>query len=232
MQLDIPIKSQVTLWTICMANILRAKVEIKGIRPLLWHHFGPDALPLEKKERTGVAGNDPEEWKKSVLMTDDRRLYLRPNYIFGCLRDGAKHTPRKRGTLQPYVAATLQIANSLIFIERDGEVLKVPEEPVPTDPTLPVFIDIQSVKNPATRARNVRYRIAASSGWEAHFTLEWDATIVSRNEMNAVCLDSGRFCGLGDGRSIGYGRFEVIQFQVEELNQSKAVAECGEVMAR
>ncbi len=89
-----------------MANILRAEVSIKGTRPLLWHHFGPDALPLEKQERTGVAGNDPSEWKKTDLMTDDRRLYIKPTYIFGCLRDGAKHTSRKRGTLQPYVAAT------------------------------------------------------------------------------------------------------------------------------
>jgi hypothetical protein len=191
-----------------MANILRAEVSIKGTRPLLWHHFGPDALPLEKQERTGVAGNDPSEWRKSVLMTDDRRLYLKPTYIFGCLRDGARHTSRKRGTLQ--------LDDDIIFIERNGEVLKVPAEPIPTDPTLPVFMDIQSVKNPSTRARNVRYRIAASSGWEAKFHIQWDATIVSRNEMNAVAIDAGRFCGLADGRSIGYGRFEVTAFAVSE----------------
>jgi hypothetical protein len=204
-----------------MGNILRARVSIRGIRPLLWHHFGPDALPLEKQERTGVAGNDPQEWKKSVLMTSDRSLYIKPTYIFGCLRDGAKHTSRKRGTLQPYVAATLQVEDDLVYIERDGQILKVPDEPVPTDPTLPVFLDIQSVKNPSTRGRNVRYRIAASSGWEARFNLQWDGTIVSRGEMQSVAIDAGRFCGLADGRSIGYGRFEIIQFDVEELKQSK-----------
>lgn len=200
-----------------MANILRAEVAIKGTRPLLWHHFGPDALPLEKQEREGVAGNNPGEWKKTVLMTDDRRLYLKPTYIFGCLRDGAKHTPRKRGTLQPFIAATLQLEDDIIFIKRNSEVLKVPVEPIPTDPTLPVFMDIQSVKNPSTRARNVRYRIAASSGWDAKFHIQWDATIVSRNEMNAVAIDAGRFCGLADGRSIGYGRFEVTAFAVSEV---------------
>jgi hypothetical protein len=176
---------------------------------------------LEKQERTGVAGNDPEEWRKTVLMTSARELYIKPTYVFGCLRDGAKHTSRKRGTLQPYVAATLQVEEDLIYIERDGQILKVPEEPVTTDPTLPVFLDIQSVKNPSTRGRNVRYRIAASSGWEAHFSLQWDATIVSRGEMNAAAIDAGRFCGLGDGRSIGYGRFEITQFEVEELKQLK-----------
>jgi hypothetical protein len=148
-------------------------------------------------------------------------LYIKPTYIFGCLRDGAKHTSRKRGTLQPYVAATLQVEDDLVYIERDGQILKVPDEPVPTDPTLPVFLDIQSVKNPSTRGRNVRYRIAASSGWEARFNLQWDGTIVSRGEMQSVAIDAGRFCGLADGRSIGYGRFEIIQFDVEELKQSK-----------
>jgi hypothetical protein len=205
-----------------MGNILRAQVSIRGIRPLLWHHFGPDALPLEKQEREGVAGNNPGEWRKTVLMTDDRRLYLKPTYIFGCLRDGARHTPRKRGTLQPYVAATLQVMSDLIFVHRGGEVLRVPEEPVPTNPELPVYLDITGVKNPASKARNLRYRIAAATGWECSFALEWDKTVVSRNEMEAVLHDSGRFCGLADGRSIGFGRFEVTGFEASEAPLGKA----------
>jgi len=38
-----------------------AEVSIEGLRPLLFHVFGPEALPLEKQERTDVTGNDPEE---------------------------------------------------------------------------------------------------------------------------------------------------------------------------
>lgn len=49
------------------SNIVTAHVVIEGKRPLLWHHFGPDALPLEKRERTGGAGNDPHEWKRAHL---------------------------------------------------------------------------------------------------------------------------------------------------------------------
>jgi hypothetical protein len=205
-----------------MANILRAKVSIKGSRPLLWHHFGVDALPLEKQEKTGVAGNDPEEWKKTVLMTPDRKLYIKNSYVFGCLRDGAKHTPRKRGTLQPFIAATLQVLDDLIFVDRDGDVLIVPNEPISTDPTQSVYLDICGVRNPSTRARNLRYRIAASKGWTATFTLEWDRTVVSRGEMESVVIDSGRFTGIGDGRSIGNGRFELLTFDVSEVQPKKA----------
>jgi hypothetical protein len=192
-------------------NILTAKVTIQGTRALLWHAFGPDALPLEKQERTGVAGNDPVEWQRTVLMTPDRQLYLKPTYIFGCLRDGAKYTARKRGTLQPWIAATLQILDDLILI--DGRT--VPEEPVTQDPTAPVFLDIQGVRNPSTKARNVRYRIGTSSGWTCSFNILWDKTIINRNEMEAVIIDAGRLTGLGDGRSVGYGRFQIQNFEVE-----------------
>jgi hypothetical protein len=173
--------------------------------------FGPDAMPLEKQERTGVAGNDPEEWKKTVLMLpDSRQLYVKPTYVFGCIRDGAKHTKRGRGTIQSFVAATLQVTDSLIMVDR-----YVPQEPVTQDPTAPVYLDIQGVKNPTTKGRNVRYRIAAAPGWVAIFNLEWDKTIVSRGEMEAVVLDAGRFTGIGDGRNVGYGRFSVVSFEVE-----------------
>jgi hypothetical protein len=193
-------------------NIIKAEVQVKGVRPLLWHAFGPDAIPLEKQERTGVAGNDPEEWRKTVLyLPESRQLYLRPTYVFGCLRDGAKHTPRKRGTLQPFLSATLQVLDDLVLVDRF-----LPAEPLPTEPTEQVYLDIQSVKNPATKARNVRYRVAAATGWSTSFKLMWDKTIVSRSEMESACLDAGRFVGLGDGRSVGYGRFEVAKFSIIE----------------
>lgn len=193
-----------------MGNIITARVTIRGTRPLMWHHFGPDALPLARQEKSGVAGNDPTEWRRTVLADKDGHLYLEPAQVFGCIRDGAKYTPRKRGTLQPLVAATLQVLDDKVYVDR-----YLPDEPT-MDPTQPVYVDVRSVKNPATRARNVRYRIAASPGWRATFTIMWDVTIVSRGEMHAALIDAGRFVGIGDGRSIGFGRFVVEQFEVLE----------------
>jgi hypothetical protein len=66
--------------------------------------------------------------------------------------------------------------------------------------------------NPSTRARNVRYRLAASAGWEATFELQWDKTVVPRDQMKAVVIPAGTLVGLGDGRSVGYGRFAVKAF--------------------
>jgi hypothetical protein len=36
-----------------MGNKLKAKVTVRGVRPLLWCHFGDDAIPLEPGEKTG-----------------------------------------------------------------------------------------------------------------------------------------------------------------------------------
>lgn len=195
-----------------MSNLLTAEVTITGTRALLWHAFGPDAIPLEKKERTGVAGNDPEEWKKTVLKTPDGQLFLEASYAFATIRDGARHTKRGRGSIQSYVTATLQIQDDVLLVDR-----WLPDGDLPTERSAPVYLDIRSVKNPATKARNVRYRIAASPGWHVTFHAMWDKTIVSRNELEAVIIDAGRLAGLGDGRSIGFGRFDITSFEVTAL---------------
>jgi hypothetical protein len=193
-----------------MGNTLTAQVTITGARPLLWHAFGPDAIPLTKRERSGVAGNDPEEWRRTVLAAADRRLYLGGSYVFGALRDGARFTRKGRGTLQPAVASTLQVADVPIFLIG----LSLPE-PLTTDPTQPVYLDVRSVKNPTTKARNVRYRIAAAPGWALTVAITWDKTVVSRGEMEAVTTDAGRLVGIGSGRAIGMGRFEVTAFEID-----------------
>lgn len=192
-------------------NILTAKVTIKGVRPMWWHRFGPEALPLEKQEKTGVAGNDPEEWKRTVTATADGQLYVDPSYVFGCLRDAARHTKKGKGSIQSLVAATLQVVDNLVMVDRflpDGL------NSLATDPTLPVYLDIRGVRNPSTKARNVRYRVAASPGWSCTFTIQFDKTVVDRNQMQAVVIDAGKLVGLGNGRSIGMGRFEVESFEI------------------
>jgi hypothetical protein len=194
-----------------VGNMLTAKVSIQGTRPLLIHHFGPDALPLEKGEKTGVAGNDPEEWRKTLMMTKERQLYVEPSYVFATVRDGARYTKKGRGSIQPSVAATLQVMDDRVLVDRF-----VPQEPIPQDPDLPCYMDVRMVRNPSTKARNVRYRVAASTGWKMEFFLLWDKTIVSRAEMEASLKDAGKLCGIADGRTIGFGRFDVLSFDVRE----------------
>lgn len=199
-----------------MANIIKARVQICGKRPLLQHQFGPEALPLEKAERTGVAGNDPEEWRRTCMVTAEGQLYVRGAYVFSMVRDASKHTRKGKGSIQSLVAATLQVEEERVLLDR-----WVPEAPT-TDSTAPVYIDVCGVRNPTTKARNVRYRLAARAGWSAEFTLAWDKTIVARDQMRAVLNDAGALVGLADGRSVGYGRFDVVSFEI--INAEEATA--------
>ena len=193
------------------AGLVQAAVQIVGTRPLIWHSFGPDAIPLGRRERTGVAGNDPEEWRRTVLYTADRQLYLRPEAVYACLREGARYTRKGRGSIQPAVAATLQVWDDAILIDR-----YLPADPLPRDPQAAVYLDVRPVKNPSNRAANIRYRVACSAGWRTKCRLLWDPVIVDRAVMEAVAVDAGRFVGLGDGRKIGFGRFEVEAFEVSD----------------
>jgi len=88
----------------------------------------------------------------------------------------------------------------------------------------PVYLDVRSVRNPSTGARNVRYRVAASPGWKASFTPIWDNTVVDENQLQAVLRDAGQLVGIGDGRSIGFGRFQVSSFEMEKPRAEKKAA--------
>lgn len=152
------------------------------------------------------------------MVTRDGQLYIRGTYVFASLRDAAKHTKKGKGSIQSLLAATLQVEDERVLLDRW---MPQGEDPKP-DPTQPVYLDITGVRNPSTKARNVRYRLAAAAGWKASFTLFWDKTIVSRDQLRAVLNDAGALVGLADGRSVGYGRFDVLRFEVLDAEAQTA----------
>lgn len=195
-------------------TLFNAEVKIRGNRPLLFNNFTIDSIPLVKREKEGVAGNNPEEWRKSYKVTKEGQLYLTSDYIFSCIRAGAKHTPYGRGTMEPVVSATLQVITDKVLLNR----FVYDENELTKDSTKEVYIDVRPVSRRGVK--NIRYRLATSVGWETKFNIIWDNSLISRNQMESICIDAGAFAGLGDGRKIGYGRFEVMDFNVweEKLN--------------
>ncbi len=192
-----------------MSNIAHARISIKGKRPYFFHNFTRDAIPLGREVKTGKAGNDPEEWRRTVCVMEDGKLYAKASQVFAMIRDGAKFTKKGRGSIQKDVIATLLVES--------------PEE-IPFDRSMPddltenknepVYLDVRGVRNPSTRGRNIRYRVAMSPGWLLEFEVSWDQTIVGVNTMEAILIDAGRMVGIGNGRSIGMGRFAIESFGV------------------
>jgi len=208
-------------------NIVTAKVEIIGIRSLFFHSAGPDMIPLEKQETTGVAGNDPWGWSKTTPVTAEGQLYLDPTMVFATIRDGGRHIKIKRGSLMMPIIATLQIVDDIILVDRflppeatefvrsKGKVGH-PLEVLTQDPTADVFLDVRKGKNPNTKSALIIYRVACTAGWHASFTLQWDRTVVATQQLEAALRDAGALEGLGSGRKIGKGRFTHTSFQVTE----------------
>jgi hypothetical protein len=183
--------------------LMYAKVKIAGTKPLLFNSFSTETLSLRRKERSGVAGNDPEEWKRTYTANENGHLYVDPSYIFGCMREASKYTKIGRSSIQSKLSATLQVLSTSIYFNRF-----IPEE-MSQDISRPVYLDVRSVRNPTTRGRNIRYRVALSPNWKTEFEIIWDNTLVASQQIKAVLHDAGMLVGLADGRSIGYGRFEV-----------------------
>jgi hypothetical protein len=151
------------------------------------------------------------------MITAQGQLYVRGANVFSMVRDASKHTKKGKGSIQALVAATLQVEEDKVLLDRH-----MPDSGPSYDASQPVYIDICGVRNPTTGARNVRYRLAASVGWKATFTLFWDKTVVSREQMRAVLTDAGVLVGLADGRSVGYGRFVIDGFEILDAEQATA----------
>lgn len=127
------------------------------------------------------------------------------------MREGGKYTKDgRRGTLKAKIAAALQVEDERVEFQGDQYCINGEDPPV-NDESVPVFIDKRPVKNPATKGLNMRYRVAVNKCARATFTVAYDDSVLSKNEIEAVLKDSGTLVGIGDGRSIGKGRFKVIE---------------------
>lgn len=200
-----------------IGNMIEASVEIEGTRTLFWHAFSLGALSLGRREKGGVAGNDPQEWQKTVLYDQlTRQLYLPDTYLFASIREGSKYTKVGRASYQTRIIATLQVLDERNMVDR-----YLPEVPS-ADVNQLVYIDIRPTNNPATRGKNIRYRIVAAPGWHCQFRIAWDRTVISTEIMQSILRDSGSMAGVGNARAIGKGRYLIRSFVAREFVEAAA----------
>ncbi|MFS1517390.1 hypothetical protein V1503_13145 [Bacillus sp. SCS-151] len=188
--------------------IVMAELEFEGIKPLLYNSFSIEALSFSRSEVKGTAGNNPEEWKQSVKVTESGQIYLPSSYAFACALNGAKMLRKGKGTYQNAVAATLDILDDKILLNR-----KLPDDILKKSEFDDVYLDVRGVTNKNNKgSKNIRYRVCLNPGWSGKFKIQFDNTIVGLEHMEQIFIDAGKFSGFGDGRSIGYGRFSIKKF--------------------
>lgn len=187
-----------------------ALVIIQGVKPLLWHIYTPDAIPLKPRAKSGVPGNDPNEWTRTVLYdSKTRQLFIPGFYVYSCLREAAKQVRKGRIRYQTRIASCLTIMEDRVMVEDRF----LPEE-IASDEKQPVYLDVRAVRNPVTKAMNIRYRVACGSGWKCSFRIIWDESLVDESTMKEILETAGSLVGIGNGRGIGMGRFDILKFEI------------------
>ena len=192
-------------------------VVIRMTRPYVFHRISDQTFDGKPKEKRGSAGNDPDEWRGTFYAEDDK-LFIPRKQIFSTIRAGARHVKAGRGSIMYAVASTLQVAPAKLFIGP-----KLPpwalngDKPIrvndPDDTEADVFVWQDTVKNPATKGTNMRHRLTIAPGFTLSFELIYDPTIVGHTQMESALMRAGQLEGIGDGRRIGMGRFEVVSFE-------------------
>lgn len=189
-----------------------AHVKIKGIKPFLYHKFNIESLTNSSKPKEGTTGNNFNEWKTSFF-SNGENLYMPSAYMFAALKNGSTNTKAGRGTIQKTFISAITLLEEKIYFNRKiwNKWEDLEWEDVPTDSSQPIYVDVRMVSNPNTKGKNVRYRLAMSAGWECSFSFEFDDSLISQAQVKKVCEDTGKLQGIADGRTLGYGRFEVVE---------------------
>jgi hypothetical protein len=162
-----------------------AQVVMKGISPLLMHHF--PMVPIEALEK-----RSPQEQAEYAAYRDPDTdfLYVPAINIQRALVGAAAYSKGKgRASLQKQSAACLQVSPERISLGVKDYI-----------------IDSRPVVVPATKGRILRHRPRLDK-WEIGFDLEWDETLLKETEVRRIVDDMGQRVGLLDFRPERKGPF-------------------------
>jgi len=170
------------------------EVEIEGITPLMMNRIlEPEEIP----KKQGEAFDSQELAHKKVYKVGDK-IVVPSEWIIRAMQrvagefrvEGMKKTTYK------------QLLPGNVFIE--PEFIEIdPQEYV---------IDKRTVVIPTTRGRVWRYRPKWPK-WKLKFKIKVFDERIKQEVLNHILVEAGRRVGIGDGRSIGFGRFIVTKFE-------------------
>lgn len=180
-----------------------------GTTAFLYNKFNIENVSKKVKTKSGSAGNDPEEWKDKIWV-DNLDLFVPAYYIFGSVTEGAHYVKEGKGSIKKKLMGCMIVKGEKFYMNRKlpKEIEKLETEEMPRDSSQDIYLDIRAVKNPMTKGKNVRYRLALKAGWEIDVCFEWDDTVLSRDNIKQAVEHAGKFVGVGDARLLGYGRYK------------------------
>ena len=172
------------------------EVTLKGTSALLMHRF-----PLEPIEAIDKKPKEEQAEIAAYRDPDTTDLYIPGVNVQRSLIAAAIYSKGKgRASLQKPVAACVMVAPERIPLGVSD-----------------YTIDSRPVVIPSTKGRIVRHRPRLDD-WEITFTIEWDETLLTEEQVRRVVDDAGSRVGLLDfrpERKGPFGRSVVVGWEVE-----------------
>lgn len=164
--------------------IKEALITVEGKTPLLMHRY--PLVPVE-----GLDKMEPgEQAEQAAYRMDSGELYVPGINVQRALIAGAVYSKGKgRASLQKSAAACFLISPEYISLG-----------------TKTYALDARAVVIPATKGRIVRYRPRIDE-WSLNFTLEFDALLLTKAQVNQVVIDTFQRVGILDFRPEKKGPF-------------------------
>lgn len=177
------------------------EIEIESTSPML--HHGAQALGMEEESKKKKGGSalmgDSEEWKKTIYFEEGVGVFLPAVNVEAALIEASKQFKIGRGSASKYFKSGVFITDDKLPFFVNGKPITALEG---------IEIDKRTVKNPATKGRNVRYR-ALFRQWKSKFRVIVSADDYIDKNLLLESLDyAGAYVGVGDFRP-RFGRFKV-----------------------
>lgn len=164
-----------------------------------------------EKGPVGKSGDykNPEEWRSKVYFDEELgSVYFPAHWIKRSAQEAAKKAKLGRDLAMG------------VAVNPDGDfsVVVVPDEKGKLKSITSVdqfgangWIHVANGRRPP-RTGNYRtiYRPCIPKGWEAEFDVVVFNPIFTKQKLLDIFQLAGMFCGLGGGRDLGFGRFEVV----------------------
>ena len=185
------------------------EIELESISPML--HNGSQSVGMEKASMKKRGGNalegDPEEWKKTIYYDKLIGVYLPAINVEAALIEGAKQFKiTGKATATKFFKSGVFILDDMLPFYINGKIIKDLDD---------VSIDKRTVKNPATKMRNTRYR-AIFRQWSSKFRIMISADdYISGDLLKQVFDYTGLYVGVGDYRP-RFGRFKLKSIKMVE----------------
>jgi len=178
------------------------EVEIESISPMLHHgsqSVGMEEISMKKKGGTALAG-DSEEWKKTIYFDEKFGVYLPATNVEAALIEASKQFKiTGRTTATKFFKSGVFIMDDMLDFSVEGKRITDLND---------VTIDKRTVKNPATKMRNTRYR-AIFRQWKSKFKIMISADdYITKDLLKNIIDYAGLYVGLNDYRP-RFGRFKL-----------------------